>query len=330
MQVLVTGGAGYIGSHTAKALARAGYEPIVLDNFCRGHRWAVRWGPLLELDLADRAALDKVFREHRIGAVIHFAAFIAVGESMTAPAVYFRNNLVNTINLLEAMREHSVNRFVFSSTAAVYGDPQRVPLTEDHPQNPVNPYGETKLMVERTLAWFGRAYGLSWTALRYFNAAGADPGGEIGELHDPETHLIPLAIGAANGDIPELHMFGTDYDTPDGTAIRDYIHVNDLADAHLRALERLSRGGASGPFNLGTGHGYSVKQVLSAIERIGGRRVPVKTSPRRAGDAPILVADSSLAAKELGWTPAASLDHIVETAWNWYTTSRANSLLSTR
>jgi UDP-arabinose 4-epimerase len=249
---------------------------------------------------------------------------------MTAPALYLRNNFVNTLNLLDAMREHGVNRFVFSSTAAVYGDPQRLPLTEDHPQNPVNPYGETKLMVERALAWYGHAYNLSWTALRYFNAAGADPDGEIGEVHDPETHLIPLAIAAAHGHSPELRMFGTDYDTPDGTAVRDYIHVNDLADAHLRALERLSRGGASRAFNLGTGRGYTVKEVLSAVERIGRCKVPVETCPRRAGDAPVLVADSSLAARELGWTPLASLDHIVETAWNWYTTSRANSLLSTR
>ena len=330
MQILVAGGAGYIGSHTAKALARAGHEPLVLDNLRHGHRWAARWGPLLELDLADRAALSRVFTEHHIGAVVHFAAFTSVGESMNTPAVYFRNNYVNTLNLLEAMLEHGVNRFVFSSTAAVYGDPQRLPLTEDHPQNPVNPYGETKLMVERMLAWFGRAYNLSWTALRYFNAAGADPDGEIGEVHDPETHLIPLAVSAAHGDRPELQMFGSDYDTPDGTAVRDYIHVNDLADAHVRALERLSRGGSSCAFNLGTGRGYTVKEVLSTIERIGQRKVPVKSCPRRAGDAPVLVADSSLAAKELGWTAAATLDQIVETAWRWYANWRANSLLSAR
>jgi len=330
MQVLVTGGAGYIGSHTAKALAQAGHEPIVLDNLCHGHRWAVRWGPFEEMDLADRAALSTVFEKYRIEAVIHFAAFAYVGVSMTKPADYFRNNVVNTLNLLDAMRERGVNRIVFSSTCATYGNPVRVPLTEDHPQAPVNPYGESKLMVERVLNWYGRAYNLSWAALRYFNAAGADPDGEIGEIHDPETHLIPLAIAAAHHDIPELQIFGTDYDTPDGTAIRDYIHVNDLAEAHLLALRRLCDGGDSGAFNLGTGHGHSVQQVISAVERIGRCKVPARKCPRRAGDPPILVADSSLAARELAWTPASSLDQIVETAWNWYTASRAKSLLSTR
>ena len=319
MQILVTGGAGYIGSHTAKALSCAGHEPLVLDNLGHGHPWAVRWGPLIEMDLADRAGLRRVFQSHSIGAVIHFAAFIAVGESVRDPAAYFRNNVVNSMNLLDAMCENGVRRIVFSSTAAVYGNPQAPLIAEDHLQLPVNPYGESKLMVERLLRWYGDAYGLQWSALRYFNAAGADLDGETGELHHPETHLVPLAIAAAHGDLPELQVFGTDYETPDGTAIRDYIHVTDLAAAHLKALERLGEGGASGAWNLGTGQGHSVREVIAAVERVGGKKVPIRLGPRRAGDAPVLVADPSRALRDLGWTPRHSTLHeIVETAWAWY------------
>jgi UDP-glucose-4-epimerase GalE len=251
--------------------------------------------------------------------VIHFAALIEAGESMREPAKYFRNNVVNTLNLLDAMREAGVNAMVFSSTAAVYGDPQEVPIGEAHPRRPVNAYGESKLMVEKLLEWYGVAYGLAWTALRYFNASGADPDGELGEMHNPESHLIPRAIASSHGDLPELQLFGRDYDTPDGTAVRDYIHVMDLAAAHLRALDGVLEGKAGSAFNLGTGRGYSVREVITAVERIGGRRVPVREAPRRAGDPPILVADPTRANRELGWTARfSSLDHIVETACRWY------------
>jgi UDP-arabinose 4-epimerase len=323
MQILITGGAGYIGSHTAKRLAQAGYEPVVLDNLRHGHRWAVRWGPFVEIDLSDREGLQQVFQRYRIAAVIHFAAFAYVGESMRAPSEYFRNNVVNTLNLLDAMRENGVSRIVFSSTCATYGEPQQVPIPEDHPQRPVNPYGESKLMVERLLEWYGQAYGLGWTALRYFNAAGADPDGELGEVHDPETHLIPRAIAAAMGDLPALDLFGTDYDTPDGTAVRDYIHVTDLADAHLKALLRLNQGARSTAFNLGTGRGHSVREVISMIDQVSRQPVPVNESPRRAGDPPMLVANSERACRELDWTPRfSSLQQIVETAWRWQLFSR--------
>jgi len=271
--VLVTGGAGYIGSHTCKALAAAGYSPVTLDNLAYGHRWAVRWGPFEQADLDDRQAVERVLREHRIGAVIHFAAYAYVGESMTDPGKYFRNNVVNTLNLLEAMRAAGVGRIVFSSTCATYGVPKGVPIAEDHPQLPVNPYGESKLFVERALHWNGVAHGLRWMALRYFNAAGADPDGEIGEDHDPETHLIPLAIEAALGRRPDLQVMGTDYPTADGTAIRDYVHVTDLADAHLRALHHLEGDGPSGALNLGTGRGHSVREVVAMVERVTGRKV---------------------------------------------------------
>src|SRR5689334_13680986 len=319
MQILVAGGAGYIGSHTAKALAQAGYEPIVLDNLRKGHRWAVRWSPLVEMDLADRDALRSVFQKYRIGAVVHFAALIEAGESVREPAKYFHNNVVNTLNLLDAMREAGVNRIVFSSTAAVYGNPRYTPMAEDHPKEPVNPYGESKLMVERLLECYGAAYGLAWTALRYFNASGADPEGELGEVHNPESHLIPRAIAAACGDLPELHLFGGDYPTPDGTAVRDYIHVMDLAAAHVRALEGLAEGRPNGAFNLGTGRGYSVREVIGAVERVAQRKVPIKVAPRRPGDPPMLVADPTRACRELRWTAQhSSLENVVGTAWNWY------------
>jgi UDP-arabinose 4-epimerase len=319
MRILVTGGAGYIGSHTAKELHRSGYEPVVLDNLKNGHRAAVRWGPLVELDLRDAQGTADVLRQYQIGAVIHFAAYAYVGESMGAPHEYFRNNVVHTLNLLDAMRQNGVRQIVFSSTCATYGDPRRGRLAENHPQSPVNPYGESKLMVERLLHWHEKPFGMAWTALRYFNAAGADPEGEIGEAHHPETHLIPLAIAAARGEISELELYGTDYPTPDGTAIRDYIHVTDLAAAHVRALQRLAGGAPSAAFNLGTGRGHSVRDVVLMVERIGGRKVPVRERPRRPGDPPHLVANASRAAQELGWKPQfSSLERIVKTAWDWH------------
>jgi UDP-glucose-4-epimerase GalE len=317
--VLVTGGAGYIGSHTCKALAAAGYSPVTLDNLAYGHRWAVRWGPFEQADLADRLAVERVLREHRIGAVIHFAAYAYVGESMADPGKYFRNNVANTLNLLEAMRVAGVGRIVFSSTCATYGIPEAVPIGEDHPQRPVNPYGESKLFVERALHWHGVAHGLRWTALRYFNAAGADPDGEIGEDHQPETHLIPLAIETALGRRRELLVMGTDYPTPDGTAIRDYIHVADLADAHVRALRHLEANGISGALNLGTGHGHSVREVVAMVERVSGRQVNARNAPRRAGDPPALVAAPGRATELLAWKPRwSSLQSIVQTAYRWH------------
>jgi len=317
--VLVTGGAGYIGSHTCKALAAAGYSPIALDSLVYGHRWAVRWGPLERVDLADRDAVARALRDHRIDAVIHFAAYAYVGESMTDPGKYFRNNVANTLNLLEAMRAASVRAIVFSSTCATYGVPDAVPIAEDHPQRPVNPYGESKLFIERALHWHGVAHGLRWMALRYFNAAGADPDGEIGEDHEPETHLIPLAIETALGRRSELQVMGTDYPTPDGTAVRDYIHVTDLADAHVRALRYLAEGGTSGSLNLGTGNGHSVREVVAMVERVSGRKVNTRNAPRRAGDPPALVAAPGRARELLGWESRwSSLESIVRTAFRWH------------
>jgi len=318
-QVLVTGGAGYIGSHTCKALAAAGYTPVSLDNLVYGHRRAVRWGPLAEVDLADRAEIERVLREHDVRAVIHFAAFAYVGESMSDPGKYFRNNVVNTLNLLEAMGAAGVERIVFSSTCATYGIPARVPIAENDPQHPVNPYGESKLFVERALHWHGVAHGLRWMALRYFNAAGADPDAEIGEDHDPETHLVPLAIETALGRRAALQVMGTDYATPDGTAIRDYVHVTDLADAHVRALRHLEAGGASSALNLGTGKGHSVREVVAMVERVSGRPVEALDAPRRAGDPPVLVAAPGRAKELLGWQPRCSdLETIVRTAYRWH------------
>jgi UDP-arabinose 4-epimerase len=324
MNILVTGGAGYIGSHTAKRLAVAGHQPVVVDNLTYGHQSAVKWGPFEQGDLADRAWVEQVIRRHRVEAVVHFAASTFVGESMTAPGQYFRNNSLNSLNLLESMVAAGVPHIVFSSTCATYGVPQRLPLDESHPQAPVNPYGESKLVVERMLHWFGVAHGVRSVALRYFNAAGADPDGDIGEDHDPETHLIPLVIEAALGRRPPVSVFGTDYPTPDGTAIRDYIHVVDLADAHLAALDYLNRGGESTALNLGTGQGHSVREVIDTVERVGGRRVPRKDSPRRPGDPPSLVADATRAGTLLGWRPRyPGIETIVEHAWRWHA-GRAN------
>jgi UDP-glucose-4-epimerase GalE len=317
--VLVTGGAGYIGSHACKALAAAGHRPIALDNLVYGHRWAVRWGPLIEGDLADRELLLHVLRDHRIDAVMHFAAYAYVGESMEDPGKYFRNNVSNTVNLLDAMVETGVDSLVFSSTCATYGVPQQMPIREDHPQQPINPYGESKLFIERALHWYGQAHGIRAYALRYFNAAGADPETEIGEDHDPETHLIPLVIQTALGQRPQVKIFGTDYDTPDGSAVRDYIHVTDLAEAHVRAIERLLDGGESRFLNLGTGTGHSVKEVVAAVERVCGLPVNAEEAPRRAGDPPMLVAAPGAAAEVLGWKPRYSdLNTIVTTALRWH------------
>lgn len=323
MKILVTGGAGYIGSHTAKFLAAAGHLPVTLDDMSEGHEWAVKWGPLERGSLSDPARLAAVFRTHHVDAVVHFAANALVGESMTNPTKYFRNNTVGTLNLLEAMRDAGVGTIVFSSTCATYGNPVRVPIDETHPQAPVNPYGESKLMVEKMLRWYGEIHALRWMALRYFNAAGADPDGEIGEDHDPEAHLIPLVIGAAQGTRPPVRIFGTDYATPDGTAVRDYIHVTDLADAHLRALDRLAKGQPSQAINLGTGRGHSVREVVDAVARVSGKPVPVVESGRRPGDPAELVAAPARAREVLGWTcQYAELETVVRHAWRWHEAHR--------
>ena len=317
--ILVTGGAGYIGSHACKALARAGYSPIAFDNLVYGHRQAVRWGPLVEGDLADGALVADTLRRFDIAAVMHFAAYAYVGESMAKPELYFRNNVVNSLGLLEAMDAAGIRRIVFSSTCATYGIPDAVPIDETMLQRPVNPYGESKLMIERALHWHGVAHGLGHVALRYFNAAGADPEGETGEHHTPETHLIPLVLDTALGRRAQIDIYGTDYPTPDGTAIRDYIHVTDLAAAHVQALAYLERGGPSIALNLATGHGHSVREVVAAAERVTGRRIPRREIERRAGDPPCLVADATLANRTLGWTPEVSdLDTIIATAWAWH------------
>ncbi len=317
--ILIVGGAGYIGSQTAKLVAAAGHRPVVFDNLVYGHRWAVKWGPLVEGDLADPAAIRRALEAHAVTAVIHFAAYAYVGESMTDPGKYYRNNVAGTINLLDAMVAARVRDVVFSSTCATYGEPERVPIDEGHPQRPVNAYGETKLAVERMLGWYGRAHGLRYAALRYFNAAGADPDGEVGEDHAPETHLIPLAIAAAHGQGGPLSIFGTDYPTPDGTAVRDYIHVADLAEAHLAALRALAEGAEAVHLNLGTGRGSSVREVIAAVGQASGRPVPFREVGRRAGDPPVLVADARQANARLGWTPRyPSLDAIVAHAVRWH------------
>jgi UDP-arabinose 4-epimerase len=318
MAVLVTGGAGYIGSHAAKALFQAGIEPVVLDNLSRGDRDAVRWGPFVKADIGDEAAVRSALRKYSIDAVLHFAAFAYVGESMQAPGRYFNNNVAGTLQLLEAMREEQVKKIVFSSSCASYGHPVTIPISEEHPQRPVNPYGESKLMVERLLYWYSSIHGFASVALRYFNAAGADPQGELGECHEPEPHLIPLALAAASGSRGALDIYGSDYPTPDGTAIRDYLHVTDLAEAHVAALRYLEGGGASDVFNLGTGVGYSVRQVVKMVEQVAGRKVPVRECPRRSGDPASLIAEASKAAQVLGWRPQrSSLEQIIDTAWQW-------------
>jgi UDP-glucose-4-epimerase GalE len=317
--VLVTGGAGYIGSHACKMLARAGYRPVAVDDLSRGYREAVRWGPLVESNIADRATVATALADFEVSVVMHFAAYAYVGESVSNPALYYRNNLGGTLSLLEAMRDARVDKIVFSSSCATYGIPASVPIRETASQVPVSPYGETKLAIERALHWYGEAYRLRWVSLRYFNAAGADPDGEIGERHEPETHLIPLVLEAALGRRPHIEIYGTDYPTPDGTAIRDYIHVQDLADAHLRALEHLESGGKSVALNLGTGHGHSVREVVRVAEAISGRPVRCRDTARRSGDPPALVADPGLATELLGWrAPLSDLETVIRTAHAWH------------
>ncbi|MCS6812650.1 MAG: UDP-glucose 4-epimerase GalE [Cyanobacteria bacterium] len=325
--VLVTGGAGYIGSHAVLALQQAGYSVIVLDNLVYGHRdiaETVLNVPLIEGDTNDRPLLDRLFTEHKIAAVMHFAAYAYVGESVTDPAKYYRNNVVGTLTLLEAMVAHNIKKFVFSSTCATYGVPKTVPIPEEHPQNPINPYGMSKLMVEQILADFDRAYDFKSVCFRYFNAAGADPQGRLGEDHNPETHLIPLVLLTALGKRSSISIFGTDYPTPDGTCIRDYIHVTDLADAHVLGLNYLLKGGDSQIFNLGNGNGFSVKEVIDAARQVTGREIPAVECDRRPGDPPALVGSSARARELLGWQPQYSdITEIIRHAWQWHQSRHA-------
>jgi len=314
-RILVTGGAGYIGSHTAKLLRAGGIEPVVYDNLSTGNRSSVRWGPFVHGDILDTAHLARTIARYEPAAVIHFAASAYVGESVGDPAKYYRNNITGTQSLLEACLQSGVGRVIFSSSCATYGVPTRLPIGEGTPQEPINPYGRTKLIAEHMLRDYASAYGLRYVALRYFNACGADPEGEIGEWHDPETHLIPRALMATAGTIPFLEVFGDDYDTADGTCVRDYIHVTDLAQAHILAYRHLATGGENLAVNVGTGHGSSIREILAAIGRVTGREVPIRVNPRRAGDPPALYADPELARSVLGFVPRHSdLDAIVRTA----------------
>ena len=316
--ILVVGGAGYIGSHMVKRLAAAGHVPVVLDNLSSGRRAAVRAGQLVVGEVGDAGTLEALLQAFPFRAVMHFASFIQVGESVTAPAKYYDNNVANTIRLLDALVCHRIGAFIFSSTAAIFGEPAYVPIDERHPKQPINPYGKSKWMVEQMLADFDAAYGLRSSCLRYFNAAGADPDGELGECHEPETHLVPLVLQAASRRRSAITVFGRDYDTPDGTCIRDYIHVQDLCDAHLLALDRLLDGGASTRYNLGNGAGYSILEVIAAAEKVTGRPIAQVDGPRREGDPPRLVADARLAMAELGWRPRyADIDTIIRHAWRW-------------
>ncbi len=316
--ILVTGGAGYVGAHCCLALARTGHKLVVYDNLGNGHRQFVKWGPLVEGDIRDRARLQAVFAEHKPDAVLHCAALIEVGESVKHPERFYDNNVTGALVLLDVMREAGVGAFVFSSTCAIYGKPQFLPMNESHPQAPVSPYGWTKLVVERASADMAAAYGLRFAHLRYFNAAGAAPAEGIGERHNPETHALPLALFTLLGRREGFKIFGDDYDTRDGTCLRDYVHVLDLADAHVRALERLLGGGQSLAANLGAGEGVTVLELLDAIERVTGRPVPAAPAPRRDGDAPALVSDNALARRELGWAPMRGIDAIIADAWEWH------------
>ncbi len=318
MKILVVGGAGYIGSHMVKMLLDSGHEVITFDNLSSGFRDAVLGGIFVEGDLADISALDDMFILHQPDAVMHFASYIQVGESVQHPDKYYLNNFTNTLNLMNTMVKHGVNHFIFSSTAAVFGEPEYVPIDEEHVKNPLNPYGRSKWMVEQVLADYERAYGLKSVCLRYFNAAGADPDGLLGERHEPETHLIPLVLQTLSGKRPHISVFGRDYDTPDGTCLRDYIHIVDLCSAHLLALTELVETGKSMRFNLGNGSGFSVQEVIAAAERVTGKKVNVVEAPRRDGDPARLVADSTLAKTELNWNPVyPDLDSIISHAWNW-------------
>jgi len=319
MNILVAGGAGYIGAHACKALSKAGYTPVTYDNLVYGHRSSVKWGPFEEGDISDRQRLDAVMIRHKPEAVMHFAAYAYVGESVENPGKYYRNNVAGTLTLLEAMRDHGIINIIFSSTCATYGVPATIPIPEEHPQNPINPYGFSKLVSEHMLKDFASAHGLQFISLRYFNASGADPDAEIGEKHDPETHLIPLVLDAAAGTHDNVKILGTDYDTRDGTCIRDYIHVTDLADAHLLALEYLQKNGKSNFFNLGNGDGFSVREVIDTAKRLTGKDIRVVESERRPGDPAVLVGSSERIKRDLGWRPEyTELDTIIRTAWDWH------------
>ncbi len=323
MKILITGGAGYIESHVVKLLGEKGFEILVIDNLSKGHKEAVLYRTLEKVDLSDKITLKRILEEFKPDAVMHFAAFIEVGESVVNPIKYYENNTCNTLNLLKTMMETGIKRFIFSSTAAVYGDPQKIPISEDHPISPINPYGQSKASVEKILKDFDKAYDLKYVSLRYFNAAGADPEGRIGESHDPETHLIPLILKAAKGERESIKIFGTDYPTLDGTCIRDYIHVNDLAEVHYLALEYLLDGGKSSVFNCGYGHGYSVKEVIDTAKKVTGIDFKVEEADKRPGDPPILVADNTKLKGTFGWKPKFDdLEYIIQTAWNWESNRR--------
>ena len=317
--ILIVGGAGYIGSHINKQLNKKGYKTVVFDNLIYGHREAVKWGEFILGDLSNVEQIKLVFRKYNIDAVMHFAAFAYVGESVEEPQKYYLNNVANTLNLLKIMKEFDCNYFIFSSTCATYGEQQYIPIDEKHPQNPINPYGQSKLMVEKILNDYTKAYGLKYVSLRYFNAAGADIDAEIGENHNPETHLIPLTLDAALGKIEDIKVFGTDYGTSDGSAIRDYIHVTDLADAHILALEYLQKGGKSDVFNLGNGDGYSVLEVIDMVKKVTKKDFKVTLTDRRAGDPAKLIGDATKAKEILGWKPKYfELETIINTAWMWH------------
>ena len=318
MKVLVVGGAGYIGSHMVKMLSLAGHDVVTLDNLSNGYKDAVKYGEFVEGDIADSELLSELFSNNVFDGVMHFASYIQVGESVEKPSMYYKNNVTNTQVLLDAMIEHGIRNFIFSSTAATFGEPEYTPMDEAHPQKPINPYGHSKLMVEQILSDFDHAYGLKSVSLRYFNAAGADPDGELGERHIPETHLIPLVLQAASGRRDNITIFGTDYDTPDGTCVRDYIHINDLCSAHLLGLEHLVAGGESKAYNMGNGQGYSIKEVIDAAKKVTGNDFNVNLGERRDGDPARLVADSTLLQKELGWVPQyTGLAVIIRHAWEW-------------
>jgi UDP-glucose 4-epimerase len=317
-KILVAGGAGYIGAHTCLDLFNKGFTPVVYDNLSNGHAEFVKWGPLEIGDIRDRRRLDEVFAKHKPAAIVHFAAAIEVGESVRDPGSYFDNNVGGTLTLLRAAQAAGVDKIVFSSTCATYGVPTSIPMNETHPQSPINPYGRSKLIVEQMLQDLDRYQGFRSFVLRYFNAAGADPEGRIGEWHTPETHAIPIALDAALGRRPGFQVLGTDYDTRDGSCVRDFVHVLDLADAHTRAIEHLMRHGASHALNLGTGHGTTVKELLAAVRRVVGRGFEINYGPRREGDSPALVADNALARRTIGWSPRHDLQSIIETAWNWH------------
>ncbi|ACI18430.1 UDP-glucose 4-epimerase GalE [Dictyoglomus thermophilum] len=316
--ILVTGGAGYIGSHVVKELLKKGYKVVVLDNLQKGHKKAVLTPYFENVDLKEKNLLKGVFEKYEIDAIMHFAALSTVGESMREPFKYYENNILGGLNLLELMKDHNIKYFIFSSTAAVYGEPQVIPIPEDHPKNPTNVYGSSKLMFEEILNWYDRIYGIKYVSLRYFNAAGADPEGELGEDHRPETHLIPIVLKTALGQREYVEIYGTDYPTPDGTCIRDYIHVVDLAEAHILALEALFDGMSSEIFNLGNERGYSVREVISIAEKVVGQKIPVKEGQRRPGDPAVLIASSNKIKKNLKWKPKFNdLETMISTAWNW-------------